>query len=260
MSAFSTEGTVQWSKSLPGGLSGVGGDGSLYFVNYEDDGFEITSLALRKYSVNGVLLWSRDVTPSVPYDKNIMTGTSAQIEVRGENLYVLTDFYRNLGSRDLVGNTEVRRYTADGTEMWSRFLYPAETGSAAVGFSTFPIGVTVEGEMYLLAKSSVFADEVRSDTHYLHRFSAAGEHTDTALETYTDDVETAALLPLRVTNTFGNSETAFYTVGTKRKINCVNFIDTSRPCVNTDAVTSLYTVDGASDKTALYSHLQWISR
>jgi hypothetical protein len=257
VSALDADGAVQWSKGLPGEFLGTGADNGLYVVS---------ALELQNYSVDGTLRWSKDITPSVPYITEPTAGTSVSLKVREDDLFVLVNFFRNVGdaSRGDVGNTEVRRLTTDGAEVWSRLLYPAETGSPAHGYELFPAGVTSDADLYLLTASTTFEDPgaTRRHTQQLHRFFADGRRTSVALDAYGNSIAAAALAPDQVRDSLGLPQTAFYVVGTAGEdlADCTNAMEPSKPCVYTDAVTSLYTVHGASDRNDLYAHLQWSSR
>lgn len=256
VSALNTEGAVQWSKALPGEFLGTGDDNSLYFAD---------TLTLQKYDASGSLLWSRNVVLSTPYTTEPTAAPTMTLATRGDDIYILVNFFRNAEdtSRGDVGNTEIKRYTANGVEVWSHPLYPAETGSPADDYRTFPVGITFGADLYLLVESKTFDDSssVSTYTQQLHRFFADGQHTFTGLQKYSDGVRDVAFAPAQITDSLGLPETAFYSVSTTGEMDgCKNYMDLSKPCVYKDAITSLYTVDGASDRKGLYAHLQWGSR
>lgn len=257
VSALDAEGDVQWSKALLGKFLGTGGDNSLYFVN---------ALKLQKYSVGGTLRWSRDIAPSMPYATEPTAAPSISLQVRENALYVLVKFshYVSDAFRGDVGNTEVSLLSADGAEVWSRLLYPAETGSPANHYDLFPAGITPDADLYLITESNTFDNPgtVRRRSQQLHRFFSDGQRTSAALEAYGSGIAAAALAPEQVTDSLELSYTTFYMVGTAGKdlAGCINYMEPSEPCVYTDTITSLYTVPRASDRNDLYAHLQWSSR
>lgn len=256
VSALDAEGDVQWSKALPGEFLGTGGDNSFYAVD---------ALKLQKYSVGGTLRWSRDIAPSIPYVTEPTAAPSVSLQVREDALYVLVNFFQNVSdaSRGDVSNTEVSFLTADGAEVWSRLLYPAETGSPANRYDLFPAGITPDADLYLVASTTFdYPGAVSRRSQQLHRFFADGQRTSAALDAYGNGIAAAALAPEQVTDSLGLSLTTFYMVGTAGKdlAGCINYMEPSEPCIYTDTVTSLYTVDSASDRNDLYVHLQWSSR
>ena len=54
------------------------------------------------------------------------------------------------GPDDAAWNTEIRRYAADGTQTWTKLLYPEATGDGSSYVESSPLGVGADGSLYVL--------------------------------------------------------------------------------------------------------------
>lgn len=265
--ALNGEGNELWSREVSSTsltLLGVGGDNGLYLSEPGFFGAEgVRDIYLHKYDAAGSPLWTRNIAPSIPFTPWQYDYPKLTLATRGDAVYTVVDFaQQSPESTDgfSILNTEIRRFAGDGTEVWSTLLYPTSTGSPSSDYRVLPVGVTDDADLYLLVEEREPEGPNPNPTgsyieHYeeqLFRFFGDGQRTTSAVQTYSDGLEAAVLVPAKVKDARNRPHTVFYTISTIGKnLVCDNDFDLPKPCVYTDVQASLYKNNAA---------LQWSLR
>ena len=143
---YSSDGTKIWTK-LTGtsrreafiGIK-VGADGSIYICGSESwSGASVTDASLTKYSPDGTKAWTQVVGGSAwDIAKSLTIGLDGAVYVAGN-----TTSYDFPGHSSWNSDAFVRKYSADGTEIWTQFVWGQGDD---IGYS---LATGVDGSIYL---------------------------------------------------------------------------------------------------------------
>ena len=274
LGSLDAEGTLRWSVVLRSeedgrGMSDVsalqsnGEVRGVFEVAPSADGVYVTNTAqVRKYSAQGNLIWSQ----ALAFEE--YTHIGADLAVNGNSIYLV----RNLTlMQDVVSyNSEIKRFNADGDELWTRTLVAPEVASTVAAYSSEPFGVSAGGKLYLLVASAQDADGHTGgllDEQFLLQFSPDGRRSQRVRLSQEETILDMALVRLE------NPEHAhvtpspkfldyFYAVGREGlEVDCQNeFVEGEEArCKDTDAFVRLYAgPDSDASTSDVAVRPQWV--
>lgn len=255
LTALSSKGEILWEREERGTPLAAASEGSVYV-----DGFR----SLRKYGVDGTLLWSQALAPSVPGFSEVSApeaGPFSDITVRDDGFYLTMTYLYDTpnGPENAAWNTEVRRYAADGTQIWTKVVFAPETGATRV--ANLPIGAKTDGSLIVL-QADIATPDLEARSAQILRLSPEGELSTvglsgTTLDTLLDaqgifSVNDVALTSATVE---GSVRDAFYAVGATGSPPCQG-----EPCPLSDAYLSLYTLVETEGDDEAETSLLWSAR
>jgi len=151
---YAADGTVTWTRQFGSSaldcVSGVsvGADGSVYVVGYTDGALPGQTLVgmrdafVRAYTADGTERWTRQFGTSI-------TTRASAVVVNASGVYVAGDAYGALPGQTAinVADAYLRKYGADGTELWTRQFGSMGTD---VGYA---VGADASGLVYVFGNT-----------------------------------------------------------------------------------------------------------
>lgn len=252
LTALDAEGNVLWEREEEAYSLAPDAEGNVYL-----NGFR----SLKKYGADGTLLWSEELEPSVPgFLENAAPeyGPFSDMFVQGDDVYLTMTYLYDTpdGPDNAAWNTEVRRYAADGSRLWTKLLYPEAAGDTSIYLESSPLGVGANGSLYILQEEG--SENSAEPSAWVLRVSPDGE---------LDAGEPTNLLQFFGGPTYGFAFTsatlenvpdlnAFYAVGsTDTVVSCK-----TSPCPLPDAYLSLYAIDEITAPNTPSADLVWSAR
>lgn len=256
LGSLDAEGALRWSVVLwsegdgqgvtdVSALQSTGEVRGIFKVAPSADGVYVTNTAqVRKYSAEGNLTWSK----ALAFEE--YTHIGADLAVNANYIYLV----RNLTlKQDVVSyNSEIKRFNADGDQLWTRTLVAPEVASTATAYSSEPFGVSAGGKLYLLVASAQdsegYSSGGRLNEQFLLQFSPDGQRSQRVRLSQEETILDMALVKLE------NPEHAhvtpspkfldyFYAVGRGGlEFDCHNEFEEGdgAGCKDTDAFVRLY--------------------
>lgn len=228
------------------------------------DGVYVTNTAqVRKYSAEGNLTWSK----ALVFEE--YTHIGADLAVNGNYIYLV----RNLTLKQDVFsyNSEIKRFSTDGDELWTRTVVAPEVASTATAYSSETFGVSAGGKLYLLVASAQdsegYSSGGRLNEQFLLQFSPDGQRSQRVRLSQEETILDMALVKLE------NPEHAhvtpspkfldyFYAVGRGGlEFDCHNEFEEGdgAGCKDTDAFARLYAGPDSDASTAdIALRPQWV--
>jgi len=192
LSAFDPEGKLRWSKKLDLEGAGTPYTASSTEVALAEDGsvFVAGIGELQKYSSKGELLWARKFAFSDS------THLSVDLTVGGsEYIY----FVRDLTDENVAPyNLEVKRFNAQGDELWTQTLVAPDEATFKSAYSSGPLAVSATGTLYMVVSSRRQLDGYTNELEesFLLLFSPDGQRSKRLTLTIEDAVTDIALAKL----------------------------------------------------------------